>query len=65
MFEFYKENIDLNDQTFLRFLSEYLEKKTVNVEGISYHELYSQIRNAIQEFLHVRSLGGSVPRSEE
>ena len=62
MFQFYTQNIDPHDQTFLRFVSEYLEKNSVDVEDISYHELYAHIRIAIREFLHVRDPVGDTRR---
>jgi hypothetical protein len=64
MFQFYKQNIDLNDETFLRFVSDYLEKNNVDADNTSYDELYAQIRIAIREFLHARVLGRSVPRHD-
>jgi len=51
MFQFYKQNIDLNDEAFLTFVSEYLKRKNVNVEKVPYHELYVHVRRAIQEYL--------------
>ena len=58
MFQFYKQNIDLNDEAFLTFVSDYLKRKNVNVEEVSYHELYVHVRSAIQEYLRV---GESTP----
>jgi len=65
MFQFYKQNIDPDDGVFLRFVSEHLEKDNVDVENISYHELYIHIRNAVREFLHVQSQGGDTIRNDE
>jgi hypothetical protein len=53
MFQFYKQNIDLNDEAFLTFVSDYLKRRNVNVERVSYHELYVHVRSAIQEYLRV------------
>ncbi len=53
MFQFYKQNIDPNDEAFLTFVSEYLKRKDVNADSVSYHELYVHIRSAIQEYLRV------------
>lgn len=53
MFQFYKQNIDLKDEAFLTFVSEYLKRKNVNADKVSYHELYVQVRSAIQEYLRV------------
>ena len=64
MFQFYKQNIDLNDETFLRFVSNYLEKNNVDADNISYDELYAQIRSAIREFLHARGLGRGARRHD-
>jgi len=65
LFQFYKQNIDPDDGAFLRFVSEHLKKNSVDAENISYHELYTHIRNAIREFLHVQNLGGETPRNDE
>ena len=51
MFELYKQNIDPNDEAFLNFVSNHIEKKEVNVETISYYDLYVQVRSAIREYL--------------
>jgi hypothetical protein len=64
MFQFYKQNIDLDDETFLKFVSNYLEKNEVDADNISYDELYARIRIAIREFLHVRGLGRGARRRD-
>ena len=64
MFQFYKQNIDPNNETFLTFVSNYLERNNVNVESISYQELYTHLQTAIQEYLHLR-IGGSARRNGE
>jgi len=64
MFQFYKQNIDPNNESFLKFVSDYLERNKVNVEKVSYQELYSHLHTAIQEYLHLR-LGGSARRNGE
>ena len=61
MFQFYKEHIDPDDEAFLTFVSDYLERKEVNVEKISYYDLYVHVRSAIQEYLR---LGENTPRDE-
>lgn len=61
MFQFYKENIDLNDEAFLMFISNYLKRKNVKIERVSYHELYVHVRSAIQEYLRV---GESTQRND-
>ena len=61
MFQFYKQNIDLNDEGFLTFVSDYLKRRNVNVEGVPYYELYVHVRGAIQEYLRV---GESALRNE-
>jgi len=53
MFQFYKQNIDPDDEAFLAFVSNYVEQKKVNVETISYYALYSHVKRAIQEYLQV------------
>jgi hypothetical protein len=65
MFQFYKQNIDPDDTAFLRFVSKHLEKNSVDVENISYHKLYTHIRNAIREFLHVQNQGSEILRNDE
>jgi len=61
MFQFYKQNIDPDDEAFLTFVSNYVERKKVNVETISYYELYSHVKRAIQEYLQA---GDSRPRND-
>ena len=61
MFQFYKQNIDPDDEAFLMFVSNYVEQKKVNVETISYYELYSHVKRAIQEYLQA---GDSRPRND-
>ena len=61
MFQFYKQNIDLNDEPFLTFIYDYLRRKNVNVDIVPYYELYVHIRSAIQEYLRV---GGSTRRND-
>ena len=61
MFQLYKQNIDPGDDGFLTFVSDYLERKEVNVEMSSYYDLYIHVRCAIQEYLR---LGGKTPRND-
>jgi hypothetical protein len=61
MFQFYKQNIDPNDQVFLRFVSDYLKERNLNVEKISYYDLYTHVRMAIKEYLR---LGGRTERRD-
>ena len=62
MFQFYKQNIDPNDEAFLTFVSEYLKKKNVDTDRVSYRELYSHVRRSIKEYLRV---GESALRNDE
>ncbi|HUO42149.1 MAG TPA: hypothetical protein VMU35_04165 [Methylomirabilota bacterium] len=61
MFQFYKQNIDPDDEVFVTFVSNYLERKKVNVKTISYYELYTHVKNAIREYLQT---GDSKPRND-
>ena len=65
MFQFYKEKINPDDEPFIRFVSEYLEKNSVDVKNISYGALYTQIRKAIREFLQIQNPGGEERRNEK
>ena len=65
MFQFYEEKINPNDESFIRFVSEYLEKNDVDVENISYGDLYTHIRKAIRQFLHVQNRGGEKRRNDK
>jgi len=51
MFELYKQNIDPSDETFLMFISDYLNRKNLDSGKAPYHELYFRIREAIKEYL--------------
>ena len=62
MFQFYKQHIDPDDEAFLTFVSDYLERKEVNVEKISYYDFYVHVRDAIREYLR---LGERSLRNEE
>lgn len=53
MFQFYKQNIDPDDEAFLAFVSDYLERKEVDVERMSYYDLYVHVRSAIKEYLRL------------
>ena len=53
MFQFYKQNIDPDDEAFLAFVSDYLKRKELNVERISYYDLYVHVRGAIKEYLRL------------
>jgi len=53
MFQFYEQNIDPDDEAFLAFVSDYLERKEVDVERISYYDLYVHVRSAIKEYLRL------------
>ena len=61
MFQFYRQNIDLKDDAFLTFISDYLKRKKVDVERVPYHVLYAHVRNAIHEYLRV---GESAQRND-
>jgi len=62
MFQFYKQNIDPNDETFLKFVSEYLKKRNVDIDRVRYRELYSHVRRSVKEYLRV---GESALRNDE